>query len=102
MKPETRARISTVSTAVTRPFYSSHSVIIFSSGCETVTGGGVGDALPPTDLLSQPARIAVSAIARAKGAIVLINDAIDSFSLCCRSPPVREECTNRVASQSIQ
>ena len=54
MKPETRARTSTVSSASKRPVYSSHSVIDFCSGFETVTGGG-GGAPPATGLLSQPA-----------------------------------------------
>src|SRR5882724_12400379 len=54
MKPDTRARTSTVATATNRPVYSSHSVIGFCSGLETVTGGG-GGAAPAPDLLSQPA-----------------------------------------------
>src|SRR5215470_19710978 len=54
MKPETRARISTVATAVNRPVYSSHSVIFLCSGCDAVTGGGAGAALA-IGLLSQPA-----------------------------------------------
>src|ERR1700741_1992518 len=45
MKPETRARTSTVSTATNRPVYSSHSVIFFCSGRDTVTGGGACTAL---------------------------------------------------------
>ena len=54
MKPETRARTSTVSTAMNRPVYSSHSVIVFCIGRDTVTGGG-GGAAPAPGLLSQPA-----------------------------------------------
>src|SRR5262252_6401217 len=42
MNPETRARTSTCSTATKRPVYSSHSVIVFCSGCATVTGGAGG------------------------------------------------------------
>ncbi len=54
MKPETRARTSTVSTAVNRPVYSSHSVIVFWSGRATVTGGG--EAAVSAGLRSQPAK----------------------------------------------
>ena len=54
MKPDTRARTSTVATATNRPVYSSHSVIVFCIGFETVTGGG-GGAAPAPGLLSQPA-----------------------------------------------
>ena len=96
MKPETRARISTVSTAVNRPVYSSHSVIIFSSGRETVTGGGGGEALSPTDLPSQAARIAVSPIAKAKRGVVFFID----HSAFWRLGLLREECTSHVTSQS--
>ena len=53
MKPETRARISTVSNAVKRPVYSSHSVMLFCSGCDTVTAGGGAELA--AGLLSQPA-----------------------------------------------
>src|SRR5215813_12966037 len=53
MKPETRARTSTLSTATNRPVYSSHSVICFCNGRATVTGGG-GGAAPAACLLSQP------------------------------------------------
>src|SRR5262245_2844318 len=52
MNPETRARTSTCSTATKRPVYSSHSVIVFFSGCATVTGGG-GGAEAATGLPSQ-------------------------------------------------
>ncbi len=55
MKPETRARTSTVFTATKRPVYSSHSVIASASARETVTAGGCGPALA-AGLLSQPAR----------------------------------------------
>src|ERR1700729_1180048 len=91
MKPETRARISTVSTAVNRPVYSSHSVIIFSSGCDTVTGGGGGDALPPTDLPSQGARIAARSIAKATRGVVLVIDHlafIGDWPCCVRNAPI--------------
>src|SRR3954471_4166810 len=54
IKPDTRARTSTVATGTNRPVYSSHSVIDFCSGFDTVTGGGGGAALA-TGLLSQPA-----------------------------------------------
>src|SRR5215467_9020043 len=53
MKPETRARTSTLSTATNRPVYSSHSVICFCNGRATVTGGG-GGAAPAACLVSQP------------------------------------------------
>src|SRR6266700_3615560 len=52
-KPETLARTSTVSTAVKRPVYSSHSVMIFCNGRATVTGGA-GGAPEAACLLSQP------------------------------------------------
>src|SRR5215470_9148939 len=55
MKPETRARTSTLSTAVKRPVNSSHSVMTFCTGCATVTDGG-GGAAPAAGLRSQPAR----------------------------------------------
>src|SRR5262249_33996329 len=55
MKPETRARTSTLSTAVKRPVNSSHSVMTFCTGCATVTDGG-GGAEPAAGLRSQPAR----------------------------------------------
>ena len=67
MKPDTRARTSTVSTAAKRPVYSSHSVIVFCSGCETVTGGG-GGAAPATGLLSQPASMPANNAATMKTA----------------------------------
>src|ERR1700676_3208370 len=54
MNPETRARISTVSNGVKRPVYSSHSVMLFCSGCATVTAGGGGEMA--AGLPSQPAR----------------------------------------------
>src|SRR6476620_4689511 len=53
MKPDTRARTSTVSTAAKRPVYSSHSVILFCSGVATVTDGGGPDLA--TGAPSQPA-----------------------------------------------
>src|ERR1700730_11111181 len=53
-KPETLARTSTVSTAVKRPVYSSHSVMTFCNGRATVTGGA-GGAAEAAGLLSQPA-----------------------------------------------
>ena len=53
MKPDTRARTSTVSTAVKRPVYSSHSATTLGIGFATVTAGGDG-AEPATGLLSQP------------------------------------------------
>ncbi len=45
MKPETRARTSTVATATNRPVYSSHSVMRCCSGLETVTAGSCGPEL---------------------------------------------------------
>src|SRR3954451_6697766 len=65
IKPDTRARTSTVATGTKRPVYSSHSVIDFCSGFETVTGGG-GDATPAPGLLSQPAKTAASNAATIK------------------------------------
>src|SRR5580692_1011617 len=53
MKPETLARISTVSNEVKRPVYSSHSVMLFCSGCDTVTAGAGAEL--EVGLLSQPA-----------------------------------------------
>src|SRR5262245_22868311 len=53
MNPETRARTSTCSTATNRPVYSSHSVIVFCSGCATVTGGGGGAEAAPGRLSPQ-------------------------------------------------
>src|SRR5215213_5244003 len=52
-KPDTRARISTVLVAAKRPVYSSHSVIFFCTGVETVTAGGAGAELA-AGLPSQP------------------------------------------------
>src|SRR5580700_3187698 len=60
MNPETLARISTVSNGVKRPVYSSHSEMLFCSGCATVTVGGGGPELA-AGLPSQPAsRLAIS------------------------------------------
>src|SRR5215208_4154719 len=53
MKPETRARTSTVSTAVKRPVNSSHSLMTFCSGRATATEGGGGTELA-AGLPSQP------------------------------------------------
>jgi hypothetical protein len=47
MYPETRGRISTVSTAWSRPVNSSQSLTRFSSTCATLTWGGGGAAGPP-------------------------------------------------------
>src|SRR5258708_17603965 len=66
MNPDTLARISTVSSAVKRPVYSSHSVMLFCSGCDTVTVGG-GGAEPAVGLLSQPANTLPISISATKG-----------------------------------
>jgi hypothetical protein len=71
-KPDTRARISTVSTAVKRPVYSSHSVIDFWSGFETVTDAGRGAAVLPTGLLSHAARRRVRLVATAEKVVLVI------------------------------
>src|ERR1700686_2964225 len=65
MKPETRARISTVSNGVKRPVYSSHSVMLFCSGCATVTAGGGGELA--AGLPSQPASAGARSSRATKG-----------------------------------
>src|SRR6185312_3889715 len=71
MNPDTRARMSTVANASKRPVYSSHSVMDFCSGFETVTGGG-GGGPPATGLLSQPARTpAQTAATRNRAALTM-------------------------------
>src|ERR1700742_3828085 len=71
MNPETRERTSTVAKASNRPVYSSHSVIDFWIGCETVTEGGGGVALLAC-LLSQPATAQARTVANAKMAARVI------------------------------
>src|SRR5579862_76412 len=65
MKPETLARTSTVSKAVKRPVYSSHSVMLFCSGCATVTVGGGGELA--AGLRSQPANTLAISMRETKG-----------------------------------
>src|SRR5882757_5704599 len=52
IKPETRARTSTVANATNRPVYSSHSVTLSCKGLDTVTAGNGGAEL--ADLSPQP------------------------------------------------
>src|ERR1700693_50427 len=66
MNPETLARISTVSNGVKRPVYSSHSVMLFCSGCATVTVGGGGPELA-AGLPSQPANTLPISMRETKG-----------------------------------
>src|SRR5580704_9690860 len=94
MNPETLARISTVSNAVKRPVYSSHSVMLFCSGCATVTLGG-GGALE-ADLPSQPASTLAISSRETKGTMRIMGQ----FSDTLRSDLVRSKVAiERAASK---
>src|SRR5579863_9018260 len=83
MNPETLARTSTVSNGVKRPVYSSHSVMLFCSGCATVTVGGGGPELA-AGLRSQLANMLAISNRETKGTMRFIGSFLQHIAIRSR------------------
>src|SRR5258708_35523516 len=80
MNPDPLGGISAVSNAVKRQVYSSHSVMLFCSGCDTVTVGR-GGAEPAVGLLSQPANTLPNSISATKGTMRIMAARLQNIAI---------------------